>query len=374
MPIISIENADVFDGARLERVAEQYFQGSPGDILAPQSRSDVCIDGSGCTLMPGLIDCEIDIDSSPLALSTCATLGITTVIDSISTSAERQAMHVATAENPALASYLATGSAIGSKGASFLNVFPYRAIQVVTTPAEANIVVAEMISASNGGGLIKIIVDQPGLGFETIAAAVAAAHECGGLAIGHASRTDGYRIALDAGFDIVTAVPVDGILDSEIVRGFAERGIGVVPTLSYLQESIQAADNQDYSFTYAMAAVKQLHEGGVRICAGTSANVRDGKPSQSLHNELQLLAAAGLSNLEVIRAATCVPATLFRLHDRGAIEVGNRADLLLVDGNPLQDLALLNRIRRVWVAGIDIDIAASEVTPNSALSSGLSSA
>ena len=217
-------------------------------------------------------------------------------------------------------------------------------------------------------------MDQPGLGFETIAAAVAAAHKCGGLAIGHASRTDGYRIALDAGFDIVTAVPVDGILDSEIVRGYAERGIGVVPTLSYLQESIQAAANQDYSFTYAMAAVKQLHEGGVRICAGTSANVRESKPSQSLHNELQLLAAAGLSNLEVIRAATCVPATLFRLHDRGAIEVGNRADLLLVDGNPLQDLAILNRIRRVWVAGIDIDIATSEVTSDSALSSGLSSA
>ncbi|KAM4066769.1 amidohydrolase [Hirsutella rhossiliensis] len=180
--------------------------------------------------MPGLIDAKVDIGASPGALSTFAAFGITTVIDSTSTNAESQAMHLAISENPSLPSYFATGSAIGPRGASFLGTFPFRAVQIATTPAEAKIVVAKNVSASSGARFIKIIVDQPGLDFQTIAAAVTAAHQHGSLAIGHASQADAYKLALDAGFDIVTAVPVDRALDAEVVRGFAQKSIGVVPT------------------------------------------------------------------------------------------------------------------------------------------------
>ncbi|KAM4066141.1 amidohydrolase family protein [Hirsutella rhossiliensis] len=359
MPTISITNADVFDGLHVKNVPNQCFQGSPGNILAPQSNSDVHVDGTGCTLMPGLIDAKVDANSSPGALYTCAAFGITTVIDSSSTNAECQAMHLAVSENPTLPSYFATGSAIGPENASSLSIFSYRAVRVATTPAEARQVVAENVSASSGGNLVKIIVDQPGLDFQTIAAAVAAAHEHGSLAVGQASQCDAYKLALDAGFDVVTAVPVDGTLDAEVVRGFAQKGIGVVPTLCYLRKAVDKADNADYDFAHAMAAVKQLHEAGVRICAGTSANQEDSMTvsfGQSLHEELKLLAEAGLTNMEVMRAATCVPSALFRLPDRGAIEVGYRADLLLVSGNPLENLALGSQIRRVWIAGVEIDI------------------
>ncbi|XP_044721148.1 amidohydrolase family domain-containing protein [Hirsutella rhossiliensis] len=278
--------------------------------------------------MPGLIDAKVDVGASPGALSTFAAFGITTVIDSTSTNAESQAMHLAISENPTLPSYFATGSAIGPRGASFLGTFPFRAVQIATTPAEAKIVVAKNLTST-------------------------------GAWLSGTPLADAYKLALDAGFDIVTAVPVDRALDAEVVRGFAQKSIGVVPTLSYLQKAVHMADNTDYDFAHAMAAVKQLHKAGVRICAGTSANEEDGMAvsfGQSLHEELQLLAEAGLSNIEVIRAATCVPSALFGLRDRGGIEPGCRADLLLVDGNPLENLAISNKIRRVWIAGVEIDI------------------
>ena len=360
MPAFTIQNVDVFNGVSgLDRNSKQSFQGSPGNILPEHANTDVIIDGSGCTLMPGLIDCKQDIDSSLGALSACAISGITTVIDSSSTNIERHAMHSATFGNPELPCYLATGSAIGSEGASLLGVVPIRSVLAVKTPAEAKRAVAGMVSASETGRNILIIVDQPGLDAETIAAAVAAAHEYNCQAIGQASQTLAYRMALDAAFDIVIGVPVDGTLNAEIVRGFARGGVGVIPTLAYLREAIRRANNHSFKFSYAAAAVKQLHDAGVPICAGTSTNVRDGTSMlfrQSMLKELQSLVTAGLTNLEVLLAATRTPSIVFKLHDRGSITVGNRADLILIDGDPVQDLAVLNKVLRVWVAGVEISI------------------
>ena len=166
-------------------------------------------------------------------------------------------------------------------------------------------------------------------------------------------------MALDAGVDMVMAIPVDGTLDADTVGGFARRGVGVVPTLACLREAMRRADNNNFKFSYATAAVKQLHDAGVPICAGTSANVRDGMYilfRQSMLEELQLLVTAGLSNLEALLAATRAPSTIFKLHDRGSITDGKRADLVLIDGDPIQDLAVLIRVLRVWVAGVEIDI------------------
>ena len=73
-------------------------------------------------------------------------------------------------------------------------------------------------------------------------------------------------------------------------------------------------------------------------------------------SELELLSKAGLSNLDVLRAATCVPASVFRLHDRGTIEAGKRADLVLVHGTPLTDLTATRRIRQAWIEGVGVEV------------------
>ncbi len=64
--------------------------------------------------------------------------------------------------------------------------------------------------------------------------------------------------------------------------------------------------------------------------------------------------ATGLMPVEALRSATVEPAEFFGFADRGVIEVGRRADLLLIDGDPIQDIAATCAIRGVWAAGVKV--------------------
>lgn len=358
MTIIAITNVDLFDGHGIRHVLSQCFEGSPGNVIQPQSLPDVSVDGTGCTLIPGLIDCKVDANASPTALSSFAAYGVTTVIDLVSSSAENQAMR-RESRSPKMPSYLGSGCVLGSEATALRGLFPFRAVRVVKTPSEARRLVEELVEDPIRADYINIIADQPGLDPETLAAAVAAAHARGKLAIAHASQSHAYDAALLAGFDIVTAVPVDGPLDASTVQGFAEQGIAVVPTLCSVQQASQGEATPGCDFGFAIAAVRQLYCAGVRICAGTTAYQRRNTTipfGTSLHDELELLSKAGLSNLDVLRAATCVPASVFRLHDRGTIEAGKRADLVLVHGTPLTDLTATRRIRQAWIEGVGVEV------------------
>lgn len=96
-----------------------------------------------------------------------------------------------------------------------------------------------------------------------------------------------------------------------------------------------------------------LHRNGVPIMAGTDAlGLPLVAPGNSLHRELQLLVASGFSPYEAIQSATVVPAAfLGKANEFGTIAVGRRADLLLVAGNPLEELAVLKRSNGVMVRG-----------------------
>jgi imidazolonepropionase-like amidohydrolase len=100
--------------------------------------------------------------------------------------------------------------------------------------------------------------------------------------------------------------------------------------------------------------VQRLHRAGVAIMAGSDPNpgVFAGA---GLHRELDLLHEAGLSSLEVIRAATVVPAR-FLAGDGplrfGKVEANLAADILLVDGDPVSDLRAIHRIRAVIRHGV----------------------
>jgi imidazolonepropionase-like amidohydrolase len=96
-----------------------------------------------------------------------------------------------------------------------------------------------------------------------------------------------------------------------------------------------------------------LHRNGVPIIAGTDAlGLPLVAPGSSLHRELQLLSASGLSPYEVMRSATVVPAAfLGKTKEFGTITVGQRADLLLVSSNPLENLETLKQPIGVMVRG-----------------------
>jgi len=98
--------------------------------------------------------------------------------------------------------------------------------------------------------------------------------------------------------------------------------------------------------------VKTLHGAGVRILAGSDAPMPQVYPGFSLHKELELLVEAGLNPVDALRAATIGPAEFLGLSEgAGSIAVGKRADLLLLDGNPLADITQTQRIRAVVLDG-----------------------
>lgn len=108
---------------------------------------------------------------------------------------------------------------------------------------------------------------------------------------------------------------------------------------------------------YFIDNVRRLHEAGVTILAGSDA--QSGVfAGPGLHRELAHLVRAGLSPTEAIRAATLDPARFLsapEAPDFGSVEVGKRADLLLVEGDPSVDIGALERIRQVFVGGVPLE-------------------
>ncbi len=98
--------------------------------------------------------------------------------------------------------------------------------------------------------------------------------------------------------------------------------------------------------------VRTLHAAGVRILAGTDAPMPLVYPGFALHKELELLVEAGMSPMDALRAATIWPAKFLGLGESsGSIAVGKRADLLLLDGDPVSNISNTQRIRAVVLAG-----------------------
>jgi imidazolonepropionase-like amidohydrolase len=98
--------------------------------------------------------------------------------------------------------------------------------------------------------------------------------------------------------------------------------------------------------------VRAFAHAGIPILAGTDASVAGVVWGFSLHDELEALAHAGLSNRQVLESSTRLAAQFLGVGDkRGTVEVGKQADLLLLDANPLKDVANTRRISAVIVRG-----------------------
>ncbi|MGM0631555.1 MAG: amidohydrolase family protein [Pseudomonadota bacterium] len=99
----------------------------------------------------------------------------------------------------------------------------------------------------------------------------------------------------------------------------------------------------------------RMHQAGVAVGAGTDTPISLSIPGYSLHSELQMLVRAGLSPLEAIEAATLEPARYFSLeNEMGSIGVGMKADMVLLDADPLADISNTKRITRVISQGRQI--------------------
>jgi imidazolonepropionase-like amidohydrolase len=98
----------------------------------------------------------------------------------------------------------------------------------------------------------------------------------------------------------------------------------------------------------SMNVLRALHRAGVPIVAGTD----QGVPGHSLHRELELYVEAGFTPMEAIQAATLLPARVMRMEKAvGTLAAGKRADLIVVEGDPLADIHAIRRVATVMTAG-----------------------
>jgi imidazolonepropionase-like amidohydrolase len=137
---------------------------------------------------------------------------------------------------------------------------------------------------------------------------------------------------------------------------FVENGIPLTPTLVPWALVLDDPDSEDRAewqelFPEFLAVVGQMNRAGVTLLAGTDI-AADRPAGVTLHRELQLLVEAGLSPAEALRAATITPARVLGVDDElGTVEPGKVADLVLLDGDPLEDISNTRRIHAVIARG-----------------------
>lgn len=141
-------------------------------------------------------------------------------------------------------------------------------------------------------------------------------------------------------------------------------GLGWLPEVNRYKVSGDPTEEElderrKYWSAYAKACqllAKKLHQGGVPIMAGTDANLPPTVPGFSLHDELVSLCNVGLSNAEVIRTATTNPSAWLN-KKTGQLSPGYRANLVLLDENPLVDIRHTRAINAVFLQGRMLDRA-----------------
>ena len=392
--------AQVFDGERALGVATVVV-GDDGTIEAvePGERepADGEVDARGATLLPGLIDAHVHLRGAG-NLGQDLRHGVTTVLDMFSAPPQFTAMLRGRAarrddEADVRSSGLMAGAVDGWPAVMLPPDPSGWRMPGLSGPEDAEQFVADR--RREGSDYLKVFVEnaadvtRPTLSPETVAAVCAAARSQGLRTVAHAPTRWAVATARTAGVDVLTHLPLDGPLDD------VDSGLVVVPTMT-MMAALSSADSQrelladprltarlpadvvagleagdrgglptssavGASYEHAAENLARLLEAGATIVAGTDANDVPGRPAAvlhgaSMHLELELLVRAGMTPADALTAATSRAADVFSLRDRGRVAPGQRADLLLVDGDPLSDVTATRNLRTVWRAGVEHDL------------------
>ena len=219
---------------------------------------------------------------------------------------------------------------------------------------------ADVIKIFATGGVMTPGVEpgSPQLTPEEIRAAIEEARKAGRRTAAHAQATDGIAACIEAG---ITSIEHGIFLTEAIAQRMAKEGIALVATLAAPDQIVVhgiAAGIPEYAVRKS-EAVRSRHfesfqmalRAGAPIAAGTDAGTPL-NPHGSLVPELVLMAKAGMTPLETIRAATATAARLLGLEqETGTIAPGLAADLIAVEGNPAERLEALDEVRLVMAGG-----------------------
>ncbi len=390
-----VRDVRLFDGERIwPRAAVRVRDGlidAVTEELTPKGGERV-IDGTGKTLLPGLIDAHVhswgEARRDALRFGTTAQIDMFTDHSQLPAArAERESMDRTAIADLWSAGTLAT--AAGGHGTQYGMPIP-----TVDSIDDAAAWVAAR--EAEGSDFIKIVREDlsaygprrlPSLDAEHARAVIDAAHARDLRAVVHASTLEAAREAIRDGANGLVHVFQDRIADAEFVALAQQRDAFVVPTLTViagisgeastlvddpliepwlspgqrgtLESAMSFGATRGVLISNARESVRRLHAAGIMILAGTDAPNPNTAHGASLHEELAQLVQAGLTPLEALRAATSLPADAFGLDGRGRIKAGNRADLMLVEGKPDTDIQATRAIVTIWKNGHVVERALS---------------
>jgi imidazolonepropionase-like amidohydrolase len=381
-----IRDVRVFDGDVTTARSDVLIDGDR--IAAPDAQPvDVEVDGSGRTLLPGLIDAHTHAVDGSLAQALAH--GVTTELDMFSLPSNLARQRLMAAERDDVADIRSSGvlaTPPGGHPSQLLDALDGAARAVFGDAAGEFDTITDGGSArafvearlAEGADYLKIVVDDgatadaqlPALAPGVVAALVEAAHSAGLRTIAHAVTAREAAIALDAGIDGLAHVwSAGGTAGSceRLAQRVAAHDVFVVSTLGWFEVLDQHGGNVEVirntpvdatasdgtaSAAGPVAVAAALRRAGVPVLAGTDATPFAPAHGAGMHRELELLTRAGFTNEEVLAAATSVPARHFGLTDRGRIAPGLRADLVLVAGDPTTDITATSAIVDVWRRGV----------------------
>ena len=338
----------------------------------------VVVDAKGKTVMPGLWDMHAhfeQVEWGPIYLAA----GVTTIRDVGNELDFIVAVRDAVAAGRGIGPRMLLAGIIDGPGPNGLGAVR------AATPDEAR----QRVDRYHDAGFAQIKV-YSSVSLDVLRAITAEAHRLGMTVTGHVPEGMNAFAAIDAGLDQINhAQYLTAVADSgpdRLIAALKRHKTVIDPTLALYEllarpltqpidtfepgirkvareleaplggfgSSPELAAQRRRQFEDEVAIVGRLHRAGIPIVAGTDQSV----PGYSLHRELELYVQAGFSPLEALQSATVVPARVMgKESDSGTIQPGKRGDLVILDGNPLDDIHNTRRIYRVITSGRVFDPA-----------------
>lgn len=388
--VIAIINATIIDGNGGQPIVNGVViikgnkieaVGATGKIVIPQNAA--ITDAKGMSLLPGLIDSHFHLDNMHGLPALFLQHGVTSVRDPgawIETyDAERKS-------GKTIPRLFLTGPHLDM----YPPAYPHDAV-VVRDSAEATQQVDKLVA--NGATAVKIYfriplsmirqicnrVHQYGLPVTAhleVAEAVQAI-EAGLDGIEHITSfgqslvtqrdAEKYRqsVLLDNNarkqgrYDLWKTIDVSSAKADSLCRYIAKKGIFISPTLGAFE--YQPSNNETdtvklAAFNNMKGFTAKLKKAGARIVLGSHSSITYAEHGWAFQREMELFAESGISNGEIIVAATMENARYFHIDDKlGSITKGKIADLILIKGNPLTDIRTMKNVEQVMLNGVWIE-------------------